>query len=328
MERLSALILRENVQIYVEEWAASYGSPLLFPSDDDTAAAVMVEDGEDFRSHSGHAADQPQGIAFVDGVRRAEASLYQEDPASRAMIHGIAAAHACGAVVCVPGERPAYRDITVSRMVVWGGGLTGVLPAVPGGWAWSAYSVDSTEVDAPLKDLQRRMRKAEAELAERMMGDGYVTIVDGPLSYLRNLDLPVIGYVKTHHRRLLSLQAHVLVATLGPGERSSLFRLGEDRYSCYLRLLPVPPGANPWHAIVRLELPQSVGLAAAVAVADRAAALLPRFAGIAHCDPRAPQNLQPVGALEDHLRHRMAPAALAYRAVRDAAAALRNSVSA
>jgi len=314
------------VQIYVEEWAASYGSPLLFPGDDDTVVAVMVEDGDDCRPHPGRAEDKPGGVAFVDGVRRAEASLYQQHATTGAMIHGIAAAHASGAVVCLPGATPEYRDVTVTRMVVWGGGLTGVLPAVPGGWTWSTFSVDASEVDAPLKDLQRRMRKAEAELAERQMGQGFLTVVDGPLSYLRNLDVPVIGYVKTHYRRLLSPQHHVLVPTLGPGERSSLFRLGEDRYSCYLRLLSVPPGANPWHAIVRLELPQSVGLAAAIRVADRAAAMLPRFAGIAHCDPRAPQNLQPVGALEDHLRHRLAPAALAYRAVRDAAALLRHSV--
>ena len=316
------------MQIYVEEWAASYGSPLLFPGDEDTAAAVMVEDGDEFQRHTGRSADTPDGIAFVDGVRRAEASLYQQHATSGAMIHGVAGAHACGAVVCVPGERPEYRQITVTRTVVWGGGLTGVLPAMPGGWSWSTYSVDSAEVDAPLKDLQRRMRKAEAELAEQLMAERFLTIVDGPLSYLRNLDVPVIGYVKTHHRRLLSPDAHVRVATLGPGERSSLFRLGVDRYSCYLRLLAVPPGANPWHAIVRLEVPQSVGLAAAVNVSDCAAAVLPRFAGVAHCDPRAPQNLQPVGALEEHLHHRLAPAALAYRAVRDAAALLRNSVPA
>lgn len=317
------------MEIYVEEWAATYGSPLLFPgADNDNAVAVMVEDGDEFCRHPGRFREIPESVAFVDGVRRAEASLYQQHVPSGAMIHGIAGAHACGSVVCQPGERPEYREVTVSRMVVWGGGLTGVLPAMPGGWLWSTYSVDATEVDAPLKDLQRRMRKAEAELAERLMAQGYLTIVDGPLSYLRNLDVPVIGYVKTHHRRLLSPQAHVLVATLGPGERSSLFSLGEDRYSCYLRLLPVPPGANPWHAIVRLEFPQSVGLADALGVADRAAALLPHFAGVAHCDPRAPQNLQPVGALENHLRHRLAPATLAYRAVRDAAALLRNSAPA
>jgi hypothetical protein len=317
------------MRIYVEEWAASYGSPLLFPGeDDDVAAAVMVEDGQEFCRHPGRSPEKVEAVAFVDGVRRGEASLYQQHVQSGAMIHGIAGAHACGSVVCERGQTPDYREVTVTRMVVWGGGLTGMLPAMPGGWLWSTYSVDSPEVDAPLKDLQRRMRKAEAELAERLMGQGYLTVVDGPLSYLRNLDVPVIGYVKTHYRRLLSPQAHVLVATLGPGERSSLFRLGEDRYSCYLRLLPVPRGANPWHAIVRLELPQSVGLAAATEMADRAAALLPRFAGVAHCDPRAPQNLQPVGALEDHLRHRLAPAALAYRAVRDAAALLRNSVPA
>lgn len=315
------------MQIYVEEWAPSYGSPLLFPGDEDSATAVLAEDGEDLRAHTGQPSER-RTVAFVDGVRRVEASLYQQDLASGAMVHGVAGAHACGAVVCKPGARPEFSDVSVRRIVVWGGGLTGALPPVPGGWLWATYSIDAADPDAGMKALQQRMRKAEAELAERLMTAGCLTVVDGPLSYLRNLDVPVIGYVKTHRRTLLPAALHARVATLTAGQRSSLFRLGEDRYSCYLRLVNPPAGANPWHAIVRLELPQSVGLAAARDEADWAAGLLPRFSGVAHCDPRAPQNLQPVGALEDHLRHRLAPAPLAYRAVRDAAAMLRNAVPA
>lgn len=312
------------MRIFVEEWAPGYGSPLLFPEEESGGEAVLAEDGNDFRAHAGRTS--ATAIAFVDGVRRVEASLYQQDEASGVMANGVAGAHACGAVVCMPSARPEFREVSVSRMIIWGSGLRGTLPSMPGGWSWTTESTDATEPDAPLKALQQRMRKSEAELAERMMGAGYLTIVDGPLSYLRGLSVPVVGYVKTHQRRLLPPNLHAQVARLGGAERSSLFRLGEDRYSCYLRLLTPPPGANPWHAIVRLEVPQAVGLAVARDVADHAAGVLPRFAGVAHCDPRAPQNLQPVGALETHLRHRLAPAPLAYRAVRDAAALLRNSV--
>ena len=38
---------------------------------------------------------------------------------------------------------------------------------------------------------------------------------------------------------------------------------------------------------------------------------------MAHRDPRAPQNLQPVGALESRLRHLLGDPGLAYRAVRE-----------
>ena len=41
------------------------------------------------------------------------------------------------------------------------------------------------------------------------------------------------------------------------------------------------------------------------AIADRTAALLPVVGSEPHIDPRAPQNLVPIGALERELRHRM-----------------------
>ncbi len=49
-------------------------------------------------------------------------------------------------------------------------------------------------------------------------------------------------------------------------------------------------------------------------LADRLTAALPSFAGRAS-DPRAPQNLAPIGALEGRLRHRMGDARFIRRAV-------------
>ena len=69
-------------------------------------------------------------------------------------------------------------------------------------------------------------------------------------------------------------------------------------------------------------MPQSAGLADTIAVVDRVSITVPRFAGVAHRDPRAPQNLQPVGALEKYLRHLLGDAGLAVRAVRQAVAVL------
>ena len=73
---------------------------------------------------------------------------------------------------------------------------------------------------------------------------------------------------------------------------------------------------------MRLEVPESAGLPAAINAVEQAASIIPRYAGIAHRDPRAPQNLQPVGALESHLRHLLGDPGLAYRAVREAVAGL------
>ena len=150
--------------------------------------------------------------------------------------------------------------------------------------------------------------------------------MDGPLSYVRSRDLPVVGYVKTHSRALLDLESHARVPRLTAGQRTSVFALGADRYSAYLRLAPVSATSGPWTGIVRIEIPQSAGLDAAIEVADAVAATIPRYAGIAHRDPRAPQNLQPVGALEKHLRHLLGDSGLARRAVRESVASLASTV--
>lgn len=310
-------------QVFVEEWASSYGSPYLIVPDDDATAAVLVEDGDACVTHTpGEAAAFRRPLAFIDGVRRGDASLYQQDGDTGLLARGLAGSHACGAVVIDPGQRPVFAREQVTRMVIWGSGLHGVLPAQPGGWSWQSGCVESDEPDAPLQELQQRMRQGEGQLAETLCQDGYLTVVDGPLSYVRSRDLPIVGYVKTHSRALLALEHHVRVPELSAGQRTSLFTLGADRYSAYLRLAPVNSSYGPWTGIVRIEIPQSSGLDAAVQVADAVAAVVPRFAGIAHRDPRAPQNLQPIGALEKHLRHLLGDSGLAKRAVRESVAAL------
>jgi hypothetical protein len=67
--------------------------------------------------------------------------------------------------------------------------------------------------------------------------------------------------------------------------------------------------------IVRLEARAAGGIAKAVALAQMSSAYLPKFASTPARDPRAPQNLTPVGALEEHLRNRMGDATLIQRAI-------------
>ena len=233
-------------------------------------------------------------------------------------MRGAAGAHGRGAVVVTPGERPDFDTCTVERLVLLGGGEAAPLPEVEGGWSWQPASVASDDPDAPLQELQRRMREAEGRLAEDLCARGHLTIVDGPLNFVRSRDLPVVGYVKTHYRPLLPPDLHERVPELQAGERTSLIAARSDVYTSYLRLTEGSRAAGPWSGIVRLEVPASPGLKAAVETIDSVAASLPRFAGIPHADPRAPQNLQPIGALETHLRHLLGDVGLATRAVRSA----------
>ncbi len=313
-----------GIQVFVEDWAASYGSPYLIPTDDPGAGkGILVEDGKELRCRIGLPYRPTDGcLAFVDGVRRGEASLWMEEPATGGSARGIAGGHACGAVIADGQSRAIFGETRVHRLAIWGSGLQGQLPPVAGGWAWESRSITDTTPDAPLKNLQTRMRQDEGNLAERLCQEGHLTIVDGPLNFVRSRDLPVVGCIKTHRDPILDPEHHRRIPELGAGERTSLFCLGEDRYSAYLRLAPVSAIASPWSGIVRIEIPQSAGLKDAIAVADRIAGALPLFAGVAHRDPRAPQNLQPIGGLEKHLRHLLGHAGLAVRAVRESVARL------
>ena len=119
------------------------------------------------------------------------------------------------------GASATFGECRVRRMIIWGSGLTGGLPAIRGGWSWVVASVADAHPDAPLKELQTRMRQQEGLLAEDLCAAGDLTIVDGPLNFVRSRDLPVVGYVKTHHRALLDPEHHKLIPTLRAGQRSS-----------------------------------------------------------------------------------------------------------
>ena len=112
-----------------------------------------------------------------------------------------------------------------------------------------------------------------------------------------------------------------VVASLAPGQRTPLFAVGDRRfrYSWYLRL--PGPATHPWWGIVRCEASGDLRRDEAVAVADRVAATLPRFASQPHNDTRAPQNLHPIAGLERELRRRLGDALILERALRRAAGA-------
>ena len=93
------------------------------------------------------------------------------------------------------------------------------------------------------------MRDAEADIAEALSNGGWLTVLDGPLHGIRHRrGLPVIGYVKTHHRRMLAREHWVRVPELTAGERSGLFAMKDALYGCYLRVGDLGPWASPWRA--------------------------------------------------------------------------------
>ena len=93
--------------------------------------------------------------------------------------------------------------------------------------------------------------------------------------------LAIIGYVKTHHRRMLAREHWVRVPELTAGERSGLFAMEGALYGCYLRVGDPGPWAGPWAGLARLKMPSGIGRDAAVDAADHAAGWLPGFASAA-----------------------------------------------
>ena len=305
-----------------------------FPTDygagyqaEDAAQDTVCEwvDDETFTAHSALTKGDALRIAFVDGTMRTEARLTRTDRHGNIRV-GLAGSWAAGATL-VEEDAVAHIDrVEIDRMTVIGGGVPIQLPAHPNGWRWSAHATEGTELETSRLYLQRRMRDAEGRIAEQLCEEGWFTLIDGPLHSVRQTrSQPVVGYVKTHHRRLLAPSDWAAIPSLATGERCGLFALGEERYACYVRIGNVGPWASPWAGIVRLEVAAGAGRVVAADVAGRLAGALTRFASALHRDPRAPVNLAPVAGLERHLHRLQGDRRLAFRAVRESVMVLNGS---
>lgn len=259
----------------------------------------------------------PSTLLFLDGVRRIDAWVWVHDGAQPAP--GIAASFAAGLVCCAGVARIA--EVAIERGVFTA--TTGAADIATARGRYVARRAARGGADALSLALQQRLAEAEAQLAV-LFRAGHPTgddllVVDGPLHGRTHLDRTV-GYIKTHHTSYLPAAQAGVVAALAPGQRSPLFTVGTSwrRTSWYLRL-PGAAGA-PWSGVVRLECSAELPAAEAIRLADLTARLLPPLASAPHKDPRAPQNLIPIGGLERQLRHRLGDRELLYRALRAAAA--------
>lgn len=305
--------------IGVEAFDAAYGAG--YQAEDESPHALdceLVEDGGAFEAHRPDTAARPRRVAFVDGTMRTEARLTHTGPQGDVGT-GLAGSWAAGAVLVTEDEPARFDRIVVGRTAIFTGGRALRLPDHRNGWRWEPQAVEGGDIEVARQQLQRLMRDAESGIAEQLCGGGWLTVRDGPLHGVRHRrNLPVIGYVKTHHRRMLAPEQWNRVPRLSVRERSGLFALPDDLYGCYLRVGDPGPWAGPWASIARIEVPAGIGLAAAVDAADRAAGWLPDFASALHRDARAPVNLTPIAGLERRLHHLQGDPRLALRAVREA----------
>jgi hypothetical protein len=254
--------------------------------------------------------------AFVDGVRRIDVRLFAED--DNAVAPALAGSWAVGSAWST--QPPTIDAVEIGRTLVVGGGLSHRDLRVQVGEDEVIYKfvgVSGSDPLDPIVGLQNAMRAAEAKLAVEVfeLARADLVVQDGPLTYFVNG--PIIGLIKRQSRAYLPPERHPILAALASGERTPLFRLGEqrlERYTWYARIAQGRRIDGTMTGIVRLEVPAEVGVAHACELADLATAVMPHFASTIGRDARAPQNLYPVGQLERVLRHRLGDAELLRRA--------------
>lgn len=302
----------------LDPWAAGYEGSIQVTEEDEAAPVDIRVEQAAWAAIRPSAAPPPRRIAFVDGVRRIEHRLLVGE--GERTVFGLLGSFGVGAVLVDGMARVGHE--TIGRVAVAGGGLRLDPFVAPvdgrGSLLFEPRSEPENTPVAPVDGLQKAMRHTEASLAERLSAEVDVAFLDGPLTFLTAAAAgSVVGFVKRLLRNYLDPSAHALLPRLGIGERTPLFLIGgrEPRYAWYVRIARGRPIESSLTGIARLEAKAARGLGEARALADLSAREMPRFASDAMRDPRAPQNLFPIGGLEARLKHLLGDAAVVRRAV-------------
>ena len=333
---------RPSLRFAVDSWDPGYGTSFGIEGPPETVTTVVTDvevAADDWDPIAATRLPPPRATLFVDGVRRIDARIWIDASGGTGEASmGLCASYAAGAICCcatgahlLPPEirRGLFTVDPHADGLVTDAGTYQVFPTTVNEKQGLALSLSAA--------LQQRLTELEliAAVGARSHGadhpgpdhgapDGSeLLVVDGPVRGREHLPR-VLGFIKSHQIAYLEPRLHRLVAALGPTERTPVFLIGGsfDRFSWSLRL--PGPRSHPWSGIARVECAANVSAADVIALASLSQAVLPRFASEDFKDPRAPQNLYPVGALEQELRRRLGHPGLVYRALRRAAHAGRT----
>jgi hypothetical protein len=303
----------------LDPWPAQYDSAIQIESvaiadSGDVDSTLETMDWKEIRPE---AEDFYPDLYFVDGVRRVEAWVLTDT--DQGIVHGMFGSTAVGCVHC--DRRTAVVDgVSVRRLLILGRGLqqSEVIRIGNSEIVFEALSVASNSPVELLGELQNQMRTAEANLAETLVSKGAGVFADGPLTYFSAARQEIVGVIKRIYMPYLSAPKFSLVSLLSSGGRTPVFAIVDgknDRYSWFQRLAQGREIDHSLAGILRLEVRAAVGLQRTIEIANFSAAHLPRFASSSVREPRAPQNLVPVGALEAELRRRLGDALTIQRAI-------------
>ena len=303
--------------LQLDPWMPEYeGSVEIDPTETNVAGIdCSVEDSE-WKAVEQCRPDTLPTFYFIDGVRRTDARVMAWSQSG--LIHGLLGTVAAGAVRSKSPDA-VFDRCDVGRFLVLSGGNRRSETISVGEFKLEFEGVASIAT-APADlagELQELMRQLEAKVAESVIGDDKLVFIDGPLAYISSLGA-VVGVIKRISQPYLDTTRFALVTSLAIGQRTPLFLISDgkrDRYSWYLRIGERRHFDHVLTGIVRLEVRAVAGLETAKRLARLSAGSLVRFASTAMRDPRAPQNLVPIGALETELRRRMGDSLIVRRAI-------------
>lgn len=244
-------------------------------------------------------------LAFVDGVQRVEMRLSAEGDG--VPIPGAIVSCAAGAVL--PAAQPPVQQVLLDRRVVLARGASSAglrLQASNGEVVFQPMHSAGDDFESITRTLNDLRALLEAGVVRALLQEKLdLIIVDGRLPEVRQG--PVVGLIKTLHSLYVTEPEQLGTLTaLQTGQRSPVFAIQRARtayYSWFVCLRAPGRFELGLSGLVRLEMDDSLSREDAFRFADATAALLPPFASTPNRDPRAPQNLLPIGQLERELRH-------------------------
>jgi hypothetical protein len=306
-----------DLRVRYDPWEVDYGDQtpleLIDEALDDRIDLEVERPGSDWGPITPAGGAAPRGrVVFVDGVMRLELRVHI--CRDEQMIYGAFGSFAVGAVELGPASA-AFGAMRPFRTAVLGAGvrLPGDVRVRPD-LVYKAQSTQEPSIHAPLQHLQESMRLEEARLAAELCREDTLVIVDGRLSLRAKGQGEALGYVKRIHDLYLPARFLRMLARLPARARTPLFGIqsaksGFSRFAWFQRLEEPPLGATEMHGIVRLEV-ANVDRDRARELADATTLWLPRLIPRRARDPRSPQNLLPIGALEQRLRAHLGEAEL------------------
>lgn len=309
-----------DLDVRLDPWDVDYGTELPLAAEDEPPAEVVL-DVEVAPDRWEPVIPRPTvlpHLIFIDGVRRIEARVVLRR--GNRVAHGAFGSCAVGSVMVTSGTATC-GEMRLDRILATGAGETIERSvAIDGALVYRPVSSADPSPDGPLRTIQEQMRLQEESLGRELADvEGALVVADGPLTFQHATRGAAVGYIKRLFQLYLPSQYLALLASLPAGARTPLFALRASRrfarYSWFLRLAWPRAADSDLAGIVRLEVSDAVGGEEARRLADATAAVLPGFAPSRSRDPRAPQNLLPIGALEAQLRRRLGDARLIRRRI-------------